>query len=307
MAVGHALEVLDAERPDVRIVNLESAVTRSDDPAPGKAVHYRMHPDNLDALAVAAPDVCTLANNHVLDFGVAGLEETLQVLHDAGLATAGAGRHAAAAREPAVVDLGSGRRVLVVALGTTSSGVPPEWAATDHPGVHLVVRPTSAAAEAVLDLVRSRRRPGDVVVASVHWGSHWGHQLPDDHLAFGHALVDGGVDVVHGHSSHHPRPVEPYRDGLVLHGCGDLVNDYEGIRGHEAYRSDLRLLYLVRVDVGRRRVVGLRMVPLRARRLRLERAGAEEVEWLATMLDRASRPVGGHVVATPDGELALAR
>ena len=69
---GAALEILDAAAPDVRLINLETAVTRQGDFAPGKAVHYRMSPGNLPCVAAARPDVCALANNHVLDFGRTG-------------------------------------------------------------------------------------------------------------------------------------------------------------------------------------------------------------------------------------------
>src|SRR5690606_31723745 len=127
---GDALEVLDHAAPDVRIVNLETSVTRSDEFAPGKAVHYRMNPANLPALSVARPDVCVLANNHVLDFGRSGLAETLDTLAGAGLATAGAGSDLDQAREPASVPLRAGGRVLVFGLGMPSSGIPPDWAAT---------------------------------------------------------------------------------------------------------------------------------------------------------------------------------
>ncbi|OMI36037.1 CapA family protein, partial [Streptomyces sparsogenes] len=77
---GDALRVLEETAPDVRVVNLETSVTRSDEFASGKSVHYRMSPANLPALAVARPDVCVLANNHVLDFGRPGLAETLDTL-----------------------------------------------------------------------------------------------------------------------------------------------------------------------------------------------------------------------------------
>ena len=77
---GDALRAIDEEAPDLRLVNLETSVTRNDDYDPGKGVHYRMNPDNVGCLTVARLDVCTLANNHVLDFGIRGLEETLDVL-----------------------------------------------------------------------------------------------------------------------------------------------------------------------------------------------------------------------------------
>ncbi|MFF5537643.1 CapA family protein [Streptomyces cinerochromogenes] len=304
---GEALTVLERAAPDVRVINLETAVTRDGTFAPGKAVHYRMHPDNLPCLAAARPDVCVLANNHVLDFGPAGLRETLDSLAAAGLRTAGAGRDAEEAWRPATVPLRPDGRVLVLAFGMPSSGIPHGWAATaERPGVALVTAPTTAAATDFADrLRRTGRQPGDLVVASVHWGPNWGYTPSRAEVRFAHALIDAGADLVHGHSSHHPRPPEIYRDRLVLYGCGDLVDDYEGIAGYERYRDDLRLLYLVSVEPGTGRLTGLRMVPLRARRLRLEHAPAEDTAWLGAVLDEHARPLGTRVVPADDGTLTV--
>jgi poly-gamma-glutamate synthesis protein (capsule biosynthesis protein) len=304
---GEALPVLRRAAPDARVINLETAVTQHGAFAPGKAVHYRMHPANLPCLAAARPDVCVLANNHVLDFGPTGLEETLDSLAAAGLRTAGAGRDAEAAWRPAAVPLPSGGRVLVLAFGLPSSGIPPAWAATaERPGVALVTAPTAAAAKDFADrLRRTERRPGDLVVASVHWGPNWGYTPSRAEVRFAHALIDAGADIVHGHSSHHPRPPEVYRDRLVLYGCGDLVDDYEGIGGYERYRDDLRLLYLVSVEPGTGRLTGLRMVPLRARRLRLEHAPAEDTAWLRTVLDEHARLLGTRVEHGAGGTLTV--
>ncbi|MHB9856854.1 CapA family protein [Streptomyces sp. YIM S03343] len=301
---GEALRMMEEAAPDVRILNLETSVTRSDEFAPGKAVHYRMHPDNLPALAVALPDVCVLANNHVLDFGRSGLTETLDSLARVGLRTAGAGRKASEAYKPAVVTLREGGRVLVFALGEWSSGIPPDWAAADNrSGVAYVPELSASAADATVRAVRRARRTGDLVVVSVHWGSNWGYLVPRDQISFAHALVDGGVDVVHGHSSHHSRPVELYRDRLILHGCGDFIDDYEGITGYEKYRDDLRLAHFATLEADTGRLLGLRMVPFRVRRLRLEPAPAEDRSWLRHTLDRISR--GVRITLEPDGALTL--
>ncbi|MFJ3308809.1 CapA family protein [Streptomyces sp. NPDC086549] len=303
---GEALRVLEEAAPDARIVNLETSVTRSDAFAPGKEVHYRMNPANVPALLVARPDVCVLANNHVLDFGRTGLAETLDVLSGAGLRTAGAGRNVAQARAPVAVPVGRGGRVLVFALGASCSGIPSDWAAgPDRSGVAFVPALTRAAADGVVEHVRRVRRPGDIVVVSVHWGSNWGYRVPDRQVRFAHALVDGGVDVIHGHSSHHPRAVEVYRERLVLHGCGDFVDDYEGISGYESFRDDLRLAFLVSVEADTGCLTGLRMVPLRARRMRLEAAPAEDRAWLRTTLDRISEGVS--IGVADDGALTLER
>jgi len=303
---GDALAVLADAAPDVRVINLETSVTRSDDFAPGKAVHYRMTPQNLPSLAVAEPDVCVLANNHVLDFGLDGLADTLAALSGAGLRTAGAGLDVREARRPAVVPVDTGR-VVVLSVGHPSSGVPAGWAATDsRPGVDVVADLSDAsAAAAITSRVAEATQPGDVVVASIHWGSNWGYDVSRDQTRFAHRLVDGGVDIVHGHSSHHPRPIEVYRDRLILYGCGDLVDDYEGIRGYEQYRDDLRLLYFVSVQPRVGRVLRVQMAPLQAARLRLRRASRDDTAWLATTIGRASRRFGSRVEVATDGMLDL--
>ncbi|MFF4507986.1 CapA family protein [Streptomyces sp. NPDC001401] len=301
---GEALRLLEQAAPDVRIVNLETSVTRSAAFAPDKLIHYRMHPANLPALTVAGPDVCVLANNHVLDFGREGLEETLDALAGAGLQAAGAGRGAREAYAPAAVPVADGGRVLVFALGARSSGIPPGWAATsDLAGVAYLPEVSAATAAEVVGRVREEKRGADVVVVSVHWGSNWGYRVPREHVHFARALVDGGVDVVHGHSSHHPRRVEVYRDRLILYGCGDFIDDYEGIGGYEEYRDDLRIAYLVTVAADTGRLTGLRMVPLQARRMRLEPAPDADRSWLRATLNRISDAV--HVTLDPDGTLVL--
>ena len=291
---GDALQVMDQIGPDLRVINLETSITTSDDAAPGKAVHYRMHPGNVGCLTAARPDACALANNHVLDLGVRGLEQTLDALTQAGLPTAGAGRDKEAAWRPLELRTAD-HRVLVWSVGAACSGVPSTWAAgPDRPGVAYVGDLSPADAENLCDRVRHTKRPGDFAVVSVHWGSNWGYAVPRAQVLFAHWLIDSGVDVVHGHSSHHPRPVEVYRERLVLYGCGDLVNDYEGISGHERYRSDLRLLYFVHLDASGR-LDRLQMVPLQARQLRLWRATDADARWLRRALHKASRRFGSRI------------
>jgi poly-gamma-glutamate synthesis protein (capsule biosynthesis protein) len=289
---GDALTLMN--HADLRVINLETSITTSDDAMPGKAVHYRMHPGNVGCLSAARPDACALANNHVLDLGVRGLEETLDALTGAGLASAGAGRNAEEAWRPLELDAGD-KRVLLWSVGASCSGIPSTWAAgQDRPGVAFVGDLSPASAADLCDRVRRTKRPGDLAVVSVHWGSNWGYSVPRAQILFAHWLIDSGVDVVHGHSSHHPRPIEVYRDRLVLYGCGDLVNDYEGISGHERFRSDLRLLYFVHLDSDGR-LDQLRMVPLQARKLRLWHATESDARWLRRELHRAGRRFGSEI------------
>ena len=302
---GDALAELT--RSDARIVNLETAVTTAEDPWPGKGIHYRMHPGNAPCLAAAGIDCCVLANNHVLDWGHRGLEETLDALHAAGIRTAGAGRDAAEAAAPAILDVPGGGRVLVFAFGATNSGVPRAWAATpDRSGVRLLPDLSAQRVEEIARQVGAVRQPGDVVVASIHWGDNWGFEIPAAQRVFAERLIEvAGVDVVHGHSSHHVKGIQVHRGKLVLHGCGDLLTDYEGIRGHEEFRGDLGLLYLAAVDVASGRLAHLRMTPMRVRRFRLGRAAPADVDWLCEVLDREGRRFGTRVERQPDDALRL--
>lgn len=298
---GEALAVLEERAPHARIVNLETSVTRSAEPWPDKDIHYRMHPDNVACLTAARVDVCVLANNHVIDWGRAGLVETLDTLRGAGITTVGAGRDASEA-EAVAVAAGREGRVLVAAAGHGSSGVFREWRAGDGvPGIAVVDALGAAEAGALAARLARARRPGDVAVVSIHWGSNWGYEVPDEQVRFARALVDAGVDVVHGHSSHHPRPIEIYRERPIFYGCGDLLTDYEGIGGHERFRGDLSLMYFPRLEGGR--LVELRMQPMRVRKLRLERASAAEAAWLAETLSRVSRPFGTEVASAEQGSL----
>jgi poly-gamma-glutamate capsule biosynthesis protein CapA/YwtB (metallophosphatase superfamily) len=303
---GEAIPMLHEVAPDVRVVNLESSVTRSSDFAPGKAVHYRMTPENLPCLAAGAPDVCALANNHVLDFGRSGLEETLAAMSRSGLRWAGAGLDVARARSPAIVDLGGGVRIVVHSVATASSGVPSTWAAGPRrPGINLVPALTTRSADAVARHLGSMRRAGDVVVVSIHWGSNWGYDVSVDQVRFAHRLVEDGVDVVHGHSSHHPRPIEVYRGKLILYGCGDFIDDYEGISGHDEYRDDLRLMYFPTVEATTGLLTGMRMVPLHSRRMQLQHASGSDARDMRDVLHRISASFGSAVDLEPDGSLTL--
>ncbi len=164
---GDALRELRRAATDVRIINLETAITSSEDAWPGKPIHYRMHPRNVGCLKAARIDCCCLANNHLLDWRYAGLTETLRTFDRAGMAHAGTGENAAAAGSPAVLDVLGKGRVLVFSLGSTTSGIPREWASTrERPGVNLLEDLSEATAGRIGSQIREAKRPGDVTVAS---------------------------------------------------------------------------------------------------------------------------------------------
>lgn len=303
---GDALEELARLAPDARIINLETAVTRSNK-WEDKGINYRMNPENVACFTVARIDCCVLANNHVMDWGNAGLVETVDTLRTAHLKTAGAGRTLREAEAPAVLEIEGKGRILVFAYGSTTSGVPWHWAATeDTPGINLLTDFSDETVEHIKACVQDVKQPSDIVVASLHWGTNWGYDVPRPHRTFARRLIDeAGIDVLHGHSSHHVKGIEVYRGKLMLYGCGDFLNDYEGISGYAEYRGDLSLMYVATVEPSTGNLVSLRMIPMQVKHFRENRASREDTEWLRNILCREGKRFGTRVTVEPNHTLTL--
>lgn len=133
-----------------------------------------------------------------------------------------------------------------------------------------------------------------------------GHRIPTEHRRLAHRLVDeAGVDIVHGHSSHHVKGIEVYHQKLILYGCGDFINDYEGIGGHDEYRPNLTLAYLASVDPASGKLHRLQMVPLERHRFRLRDASSTAARALRSLLTREGRDFGTVAEPDADGSIAL--
>jgi poly-gamma-glutamate synthesis protein (capsule biosynthesis protein) len=271
---GDALEEWAHLRPDVKIINLETSVTTSNDYWPGKGINYRMHPANVATLTAAGIDACTLANNHVLDWGYAGLTETLDTLKQAQLNCAGAGQNLAEAETPAVLAVAGKGRVIVFAYGLPSSGIPVSWAASaEQPGVNLLKDLSAQTVRQIKANVKAMKQPGDIVVASLHWGGNWGYDIPSEQIVFAHKLIDEAGD--------------------------------EGIRDHEQFRADLALMYFVGMDPTSGRLVHLHMTPVQIRHFQVNRASKEDALWLRDLLNREGQQFGTHADMKRDHTLTL--
>jgi poly-gamma-glutamate synthesis protein (capsule biosynthesis protein) len=299
---GDALEELRRTNPDVRIINLETAVTVSPEFWPGKGINYRMQPKNIPCITEAKIDCCALANNHVLDWGYAGLTETLTTLAGAGLKIAGAGRNLSEAEAPAVIEVSGKGRVLVFGFGDESSGIPRAWGArSNRPGVNLLPDLSEDTVRRIAKQISGLKQKGDWVVASIHWGGNWGYEILTAQREFAHRLIDQArVDVVHGHSSHHPLGIEVYKGRPILFGCGDFLNDYEGISGYREFRGDLALMYFVSLDLATGQLASLIMTPMQIKRFRLNYASPDDVHWLRQILNRESRLQGARIELVDD-------
>lgn len=294
---GDALAELGRAAPDVRIINLETSITRSDDYWKGKGINYRMHPENIPCITAARIDCCALANNHVLDWGYSGLTETLETLRKAKIKGAGAGQNLIEAEAPAIIEVEGKGRLILFSYGSETSGIPFSWAASeDKPGVNLLHDFSGETVEYIKEKVNEVKQHKDIVVASIHWGSNWGYEIFPEQTEFAHRLVDtAGIDIVHGHSSHHVKGIEVYKDKPIIYGCGDFLDDYEGIGGYENFRDDLSLMYFVSVDTTTGKLVRVHMTPTRIKNLRANRASRADALWLKDTLNREGKQLGTRV------------
>lgn len=261
------------QQSDLRIGNLETSVTTSNEKWPDKVFNYRMHPANIECLKAAQVDYVSLANNHTLDFGRSGLMETIDVLQDADIAFAGAGHTTTEAERPAVLKLAR------VQGGTSQDSQHHEihlYSFSDHPSDWQKVPEFNLIHYTATDRVRMKKiltqeHTGSTLspslkIITMHWGPNYSWEPSKDITDLAHFLIDEcGIDIIHGHSSHHIQGVEIYKGKLIIYGCGDFVDDYAVVSSH---RNDLSAIWnvtLAESNDGRLELQRLEVFPNRIR------------------------------------------
>jgi poly-gamma-glutamate capsule biosynthesis protein CapA/YwtB (metallophosphatase superfamily) len=165
-------------------------------------------------------------------------------------------------------------------------------------GIHYRMNPQNIASLTAANI--------DVCALANNHVLDWGYHIPRRQTEFAHRLIDdGGVDIVHGHSSHHVKAIEVYKSKLILYGCGDFLNDYEGISGYEEFRADLSLMYFATLDVSTGNLLDLQMAAMQIRRFQIQRASQADTRWLGETLNREGRPFGTRVIMHTNSHLAL--
>jgi len=285
---GDALKEFDRTKPDLKIINLETSITTHNSYWPGKGINYRMHPENIGCLSVLENLFCSLGNNHILDWAYKGLAQTINTLEKAEIEYAGAGIDFKAANQPAIIEIEGKGRIVVLSYGMPSSGIFSSWAAQkNRPGVNLLKDLSEAGIREIKTLVESVKQSGDIVVFSLHWGANWGYEIHSDEMEFVHSLIDSAqIDVFHGHSSHHFKAIEVYNNKLILYGCGDFLNDYEGIGGKESYRGEFALMYFAKLDPKTGNLLKLEITPMEIRNFRANELSPSDLLWVKDRLNR---------------------
>ncbi len=240
-AVGEAVSTLgprvvfDGVQPvldsaDVLVGNLECALTAGGDPQ-RKNFTFAAPPEAAGALTLAGFDVLSLANNHAMDYGVAGLLDTLAVLDEHGIAGVGAGNSAAQAHAPVIL-VRNGLRLAFLAyvdVPVENNGFDVHtWIASDaQPGIAWA-DPVRMAAD-----VAAAKSQADVVIVLLHSGYEISTFLPNvsgDQQLEARTAIDAGAALVIGAHPHFLQPIERYHGGLIAYSLGNFVFDgYYGV------------------------------------------------------------------------------
>lgn len=216
--IGHHLRAAD-----LVLVNLEGPLTTRGRRIP-KNFNFRADPSMVAALVRAGIGAVSLANNHVMDYGAVGMQDTLAVLQREGIVAFGAGMRLRAAREGAVAERRGMRIGFLGYLFMGNSLEPAEiFATAARPGVAGHAR-SEEALEAMVREDTGRLRPHvDVLVVSFHWGREKRYEPEPYQQRLGRATIDAGADVVVGHHPHVVQGIETYGGGLIAYSLGNFV------------------------------------------------------------------------------------
>ena len=197
------------------VANLESVLSTRGEPL-DKPYLIRAHPGTAQTLIEAGFGLVNVGNNHALDYGYAGLDQTMSTLETLGIGTVGAGATEEMAHSPAVLDL-DGVRVAILGYAAARWNGSEDVPATD--------RVAWAYPDAVRADVQAVRDRADLVVVQLHAGTEYAADPSPDQVRFARAAIDAGADLVVGHHPHVTQTVERYKEGLIVYSLGDALFD----------------------------------------------------------------------------------
>ncbi len=215
---GNILPLL--KQSDFNIINLETTLTTSTQKTP-KVFNYKANPDRVKTLQEAHISVANLANNHILDFGNAGLFETIKTLDNAHIKHVGAGENIDDARAPVIIKKNN---LTIGIIGYTDNE--PGWQAQENrPGTNYLEVGDIKSVKHDINTIRNNVDL-DLLIVSIHWGPNMRKRPTQEFIDFAHAMIDAGVDVIHGHSAHIFQGIEVYNNKVIMYDTGDFVDDY---------------------------------------------------------------------------------
>jgi poly-gamma-glutamate capsule biosynthesis protein CapA/YwtB (metallophosphatase superfamily) len=203
---------------DIAMVNLETAITERGVPQP-KQYTFRAPASAFTALAAGGVDVTTMANNHGLDFGPVGLNDSLDAIRVTRFPVVGIGADAAHAYAPFRRTVHGERIAIIGATQVIDDALIPTWTASAaHGGLASAKDVDRLVAE-----VRKARVDSDTVVVFLHWGQEGMTCPTPTQTALAHRLVDAGADIIVGSHAHRLLGAGHLGTAFVDYGLGNFA------------------------------------------------------------------------------------
>ena len=204
---------------DLTMVNVETAITNGGDAAAGKNYHFRSPAATFDALKAAGVDVVNMANNHSLDYGASGMQDTFAAIAASKMPVVGLGHDAAEAYRPYRTTIKGQRIAIVSASDWLEPALVPAWSATDsQPGIAFSIDRSRLLAE-----VQAVRPEVDTLVVFLHWGTEETWCASGEQQDLASALLGAGADVIVGSHAHRVFGAGKVGPALVAYGLGNFV------------------------------------------------------------------------------------
>ncbi len=206
----------EIDAADIFMVNQEFPFTDRGTAAADKQYTFRLPPEKVSMFHEMGIDIVTLVNNHILDFGEAGLLDSCETLDNAGIRYVGGGPNLERARKLETITVGD---KVIGFLGTSRVYMAASWAAgKDHPGVFSTYDPTLS-----VEAIQEAKEQCDYLVVYVHWGVERETTPKEYQRVMGRQYIDAGADLVVGSHPHVLQPVEYYNGKPIVHSLGNFV------------------------------------------------------------------------------------
>lgn len=286
---GNTLPLLRST--DLNLINLEAALTKSEQIVP-KVFNFKADPKHVQVLKEASIHVVNLANNHVLDYGVEGLLETLETLDQAQIQHVGAGKTSSEASKPIIL---SRKGICIGMIGCTDNE--PTWKADQNkPGTfYIEIGDIETIKKAIIPL----RQRVDLLILSMHWGPNMRERPSEDFIKFAHQLIDVGVDIFHGHSAHIFQGIEIYKNKIIFYDTGDFVDDYYV---DPLLRNDRSFFFVVETDG--QKLCSLRLVPTLISHFQVNLSHGKDAMETLQRMQELSKEFGTSLIIS-NGELVV--
>lgn len=197
------------------ILNLEAPLIENGVPIEGK-INLKSPPILLQSVFRTLPLSVSLANNHIVDYGNEGFENTISFLKTKGIKYFGAGKPEDNYNNPLIIQLNG---IKIGLLGYCYQHF--------YDQIKQVKGLKYGPAPLNYDLIRKDinklREQADRVVIQLHWGTLFSNYPEKEDVILARKLVELGVDIIIGHHTHTIQPIENYRNSVIAYGLGNFI------------------------------------------------------------------------------------